>query len=388
MKIDEYIAQRFMKKISRKTSLNVNVINEKSIIIAASLETERIGEFHALSHTMITEHLQEGIVSLENAAANHSHPGVNFLLTSRGQAVGVIGVTGDPEKVYEIASVLRMAFETMLEYEGKRMAMENLRNLNSHFIHTLLYHEGSDSPEMLPLLAQQLHLKPDITRIPVLFCFSSLTLNISELEQIFRSSGNCSSQDIICSPKSDQILLFIQIQENQDDLLSTYRYYLASTLSPLLSYLRQNQLQHRIYVGTFENRLIDYCNAYQRIQWLIRQASNIPGHSFYLYDYLQTYFNSLIPVNDLDAIFAYMSGHTPADILDSIQQCIPVLDRNNYNLITSSQELFIHKNTLIYRLSKITAFFSLHPQKSTADRNFLSYFCLYLSRHRLLNFTD
>lgn len=61
-------------------------------------------------------------------------------------------------------------------------------------------------------------------------------------------------------------------------------------------------------------------------------------------------------------------------------EMVEVLERHNYNLVESSRELFIHKNTLVFRLNKLKAMFAVNPLQNANEREFLKYMCEYLKR--------
>ena len=56
---------------------------------------------------------------------------------------------------------------------------------------------------------------------------------------------------------------------------------------------------------------------------------------------------------------------------------INMLQNENYNLVTSSQKLYIHKNTLRYHYNKIREKFGIDPIQNCQDRAFLSYLLYY-----------
>ena len=63
---------------------------------------------------------------------------------------------------------------------------------------------------------------------------------------------------------------------------------------------------------------------------------------------------------------------------ETLVELTGALDRNDYNLVKSSQDLFIHKNTLVFRLNKIREQLNVNPVQKTREREFLKYLCRYL----------
>ena len=112
------LASRFVEQISTYTDYNVNIMNEKGIIIA-SRDTGRIDSYHETAHKMIKSR-QDMIAVTDNESYLGVKNGVNLLVYEGKTPVGVVGVTGVPEKVQEIALIIKMALESMLRYEQHR----------------------------------------------------------------------------------------------------------------------------------------------------------------------------------------------------------------------------------------------------------------------------
>ncbi|HBE86333.1 MAG TPA: hypothetical protein DDW53_14450 [Lachnoclostridium sp.] len=56
------------------------------------------------------------------------------------------------------------------------------------------------------------------------------------------------------------------------------------------------------------------------------------------------------------------------------------LIKTNYNLVTASKELFVHKNTLLYRYNKVKDILNINPIESSSDRFFLEAFYSFLRK--------
>ena len=88
----------------------------------------------------------------------------------------------------------------------------------------------------------------------------------------------------------------------------------------------------------------------------------------------------LVPFMEITRIFDVYNEYLSDEMRNSIIETIGNLEKNNYNLNTTSKELFIHKNTLIFRFNKIKSLFDINPVQEPADRNFISYLTYFLSK--------
>ena len=114
--INKIFAQNFVRKIQQSMKLKVNVMDEKGVIIA-STSKERVGDFHICAYEIIQKELPM-LVTTEptRELIGVNAPGVNLRLTSSNETIGVIGVSGDPEKITDIAKMVKLTFETMYQY--------------------------------------------------------------------------------------------------------------------------------------------------------------------------------------------------------------------------------------------------------------------------------
>ena len=58
------------------------------------------------------------------------------------------------------------------------------------------------------------------------------------------------------------------------------------------------------------------------------------------------------------------------------------MNKSNYNLVATSKELFIHKNTLIFRLEKIKEEMDMDPLHDIQARKFMNYLYYYFKARK------
>ena len=62
------------------------------------------------------------------------------------------------------------------------------------------------------------------------------------------------------------------------------------------------------------------------------------------------------------------------DLIQTLEDC-------NYNFNQASQKMFIHKNTIGFRLDKVKSCLNINPVKNPKDRDFLNNFLYYVKQH-------
>lgn len=375
--IDEVLARKFIDKIASYTSHNVNIINEQGRIIAASKDTHRVGDFHEAAWQMLQKDSEVSCVT-QNDSYLGVQPGINLVLTCKGKKLGVVGVTGNPDEIYDIALIIKMSLETMIEYESHYELIQERKNSKLQFLNTLLYTEDDDVRKELSAMARVLGYQPELLRIAVLIC-PDTTADRSSLLEALESSSFFTNQDIAHITRNGNLLLFKSFPGNTEEIFANYRTLLEEALHEFLLYLNNRSIAFRVYIGSFQNKLNFYRHSFLHCRWLKHHFTNNNESSVcYFYDYVREYLTSQIPFPEIHQIYNVFSDSLTPEFQKNIMETITSLEENNYNLNTTSQKLFIHKNTLIFRLNKIKQFFHVNPSQESFDRNFLWHLAQYL----------
>ena len=86
----------------------------------------------------------------------------------------------------------------------------------------------------------------------------------------------------------------------------------------------------------------------------------------------------MIPMSELQMAFQVYKDILDKEAISTFKEVIGQLENTNYNLVQSSKNLYIHKNTMIYRLDKIREKLNVNPFSSSQDKEYLEYLYEYL----------
>ncbi|MDN6168525.1 MAG: helix-turn-helix domain-containing protein [Micrococcaceae bacterium] len=106
------LAQRVIDQVAPTLEFNINIMDPAGRIIA-STDPARIGSTHAVARAVAAG--EPGIV--HDGASPAERPGANLPLRLDGKIVGVLGLTGPPERVSPVAQVLVLTTALLLERE-------------------------------------------------------------------------------------------------------------------------------------------------------------------------------------------------------------------------------------------------------------------------------
>ena len=109
--LEETLARKLIEHVTKYTTYNVNIMNEKGIIIA-SCDPKRVGSFHEAAYQIL--HTSENIITVENDLNYQGTlKGINMVIEIDGKREGVVGVTGKPDEIRPVANITKLAIETL-----------------------------------------------------------------------------------------------------------------------------------------------------------------------------------------------------------------------------------------------------------------------------------
>ncbi|MQT73661.1 sugar diacid recognition domain-containing protein [Pseudomonas helleri] len=164
--LDHDLAQDIVDRAMAILPYNVNVMDSQGLILGSG-EPERINTRHEGAQLVLAN---GRVVEIDTQTAKHLkgvQPGINLPLLLDQRLIGVLGLTGEPELLRTYAELVRMTAE-MLVGQRHQQAEQQWRRQRCDDLVALLLSDAGDSPRLIDE-AQQLGLKPQLSRIPFLF---------------------------------------------------------------------------------------------------------------------------------------------------------------------------------------------------------------------------
>lgn len=112
MYISQMAAQSIVDEIGREICENVNIMDSRGYIIA-STDPARIGGLHEGARKIIQERLGELYITSEMETAS-TRKGINLPIMIHGEIVGVVGISGEKEQVAGYGNIVRRMTEIMV----------------------------------------------------------------------------------------------------------------------------------------------------------------------------------------------------------------------------------------------------------------------------------
>lgn len=363
--LDNFLAEKFIKKAGESTEYNINIMDEKGVIIA-SKDAERIGNFHEVAYWII--HGDEEIIDVPDGGKYLGvKPGVMLPIEHRGKRTGAIGVTGEPDEVRDIAKVMKFAIETMYEFESQHEMNAKRKSMKDRFIYGILSNEVADV-EKLREDAETLGWEESYVRLPVLLFLDEMADMPTVLRKL-KESALYSHQDIISVVQDKNVIIFKSFKPDPASLCQ-YKEIIAESVASCKNYLDMAGAKYQFLAGTFQNRFEKYRIGYQHCIWM---RDRVKGQIGFFYEHVSEYMKSLIAMVEYRDIYGVYEQLLDDKGRENILDVVESLQKNNYNFNASSKELYIHKNTLVFRFNKIRELLGVNPMQQVADREFLEY---------------
>lgn len=340
------IAHEIVKETSLRLHRNINIMDVDGIIIAAK-DTSRIGLIHEGAIEVLKSGQTLMIHSEEERDWKVAQPGVNLPIVFQGENIGVIGITGDPNEIEDIAELVKMTTELMINQEFIASQLEWKQQIKDMITGELLKVDPSYSQIERGLSFLQLELTPPFLTVMIQLSDRSLS-NQTLIQKLEDTVG--SQNGIVSFINVHRILITIS-GLNED---------------------KANKKVNNIY------------QTMKKIKIKFKMAYSLPFHK--LEKFNQSYLDCALTLKISEANEELVS-FTNIEVKSLIYQLDETLSNrfsgrifkdgdnkgraqtlkaffaNDLNIQKTANALYVHRNTLIYRLNKFTEDTGYDPRK-------------------------
>ena len=113
------------------------------------------------------------------------------------------------------------------------------------------------------------------------------------------------------------------------------------------------------FVGSVQHKLKQYVSSYHHCLWLKNNCHAQKNHPVFFDDYIAEYYLSKIDVKDIESVYNYYIEKGKEIDFEELIEISEALLKCDFNLTQAAESLFLHKNTLIYKLKKIEDVFQI-----------------------------
>lgn len=351
--IPKYLARKFLESLKEKLDYNINIIDEKGIIIASS-DKDREDTFHEAAYKLIKEKLEIIKVYPEDPTLLGVKPGVNLPVRYAKEVIGVVGVTGNPIEVQAVAYAIKTSLETMIEYEFYKESIFLRQSVKNMFVNLLLYEKDNDI-KMIKSMAMQLSYSTTLYRVPIIVTIKG-ELSSEDYLGFIKKTKFHSSQDISCVTIDKGILIFKVVKIKNKSIFEGIRTQIVEYIGEISKILKskESRCSLHFYVGNFECNLAQYRYNYEQVRWCKDFISCRNDGVVFFIDHVEEYLLSRIPQVDLFNVFS--STYSMIERIDrgkSLLNTVRAFYDSDMNFQKAAATLGIHRNTVYQRLKHL-----------------------------------
>ncbi|WP_333593718.1 CdaR family transcriptional regulator [Anaerospora hongkongensis] len=373
MLITYELAQQIVDHILPIVQQNVNIMNSSGLIMGSG-QKNRINTYHQGAKEVIARGEVVEIHPDELALFPGALPGLNWPIILDKQIVGVVGVSGDPAAVRSTAKLVKMVTELILERESLLEGFRSNLQLKEHFVQLLLSGKWEECCAQIKSTAQLLRFTLELPR-------AAAVANIRPLldtacsqygthELVMARTRDVLTQNIERSELIDERDLVVV---TEDKCIIFKHFSQAAEPAVIQNWGQQFQaLLNREYsntgfslgLGSLTNSPEQLYTSYTEALFACRQTDvhAVPG-TIYHFDVLTAYL--LAPGSRTSACLAFQNLRTKITTRlgkkYDLQNTINTLLEHNLNVSSAAKALFIHRNTLVFRLEKLQELTGLCP---------------------------
>ncbi|GAB3062538.1 CdaR family transcriptional regulator [Virgibacillus ainsalahensis] len=334
--LTEKIATEIVHETSARLHSNVNIMNRNGVIIATQ-DTSRIGSIHEGA----VEVLQTGetlIIQVnEKKTWGGTQPGVNLPIIFQDQIIGVIGITGDPDEMENIGELVKMTTELMIKQEFMASQLEWKQRTKEMIIEQLLKTDPSVTSIDRGMSSLGAKLAPPFTTIIIQLTERKI-LNQTFIQKMEEAVGK--EHSIVGFINVNRVFIAIHsLEEKEIDQKIAYVYKALK---------KMNAVFRMAYSLPFYT-LKKFSQSYRDCEITLK----ISDPSKELVSFAQIEVKALIYQVD-EAITERFARRVLRSFDENKKLSLTAFFTNNLNIQKAAESLFVHRNTLIYRLNKIT----------------------------------
>jgi carbohydrate diacid regulator len=329
------IAQTIVHETSKRLNRNINIMDEKGRILASG-NPARIDDIHEGALHVLKGGEPLTISADHEGVWRGAQPGINLPIQFQDEIVGVIGITGNPDEITEFAGIVKMATELMIKQRFIANQLEWQQRTKEMVVEELLKNTPSfkNIERGLSLLEMKLKAPFQVQAVQLSHRAMPNQTLIQKIEGIIGEGSG-----FACFININRLFF---IFSGLSDLEVEKR------LKQIYRELKQLNLPFRLSHGTPFANLESFREAYSDCELALKISDDQADFVSFAEIETKALMHTIEPAR-AQRFKERMVTKTVAKYADTLQAFFD----NNLNIQQTADDLFIHRNTLTYRLTKI-----------------------------------
>lgn len=351
---------------------NINIMNEQGVIIASG-DKKRIGTVHEGAVIALHRKTEFNVDEGQSEKLNGVSPGINLVIEFQKKIVGVIGITGNPSEVLGYGKLIKLTAEMMIEQEYVMKELEWNNRIKEELILSVV-HNKQDSLAMAEKYTEKFNIPHNGPMVICIFEVDFKGISTREdpglLNKILIMLEGKLRESLAAVINSKTIVLLYKRDCNNNQTT-----YIEEKLMEVIEEInKQLGISLKASIGKVYDKLADMHKSFEIAkETFLFGKKTYPDNNIYIFNLLKEkmLFSTSHAKWKLDELEATYELIALNDKNGELRETLKVLIEENGELNNISNRLFIHRNTLKYRLEKIYKLTNKNP------KNYIDLFWLY-----------
>lgn len=312
--LSKEITMDMAENLSKLFKHNVNLINRKGIIVGSGTEC-KIGKYHKYAHEIITGAEKQYVI---HEATEDVEPGIHVPLINNGNIIGVAEINGEPENVDTFSTILKVSAESLIHQKIIECKKNTVKIYEREVVLDILYNlecyeDIEKRLDIIGFIPKRYNLL-----VKVEYDYKAAKVLFNGINYI-KAEENDETYFILTSDSQPELnTIRLDLEENSINSIvsEVVEFEFLKDEFQIIKFIEQHHKDDRTVFYTRNHKIQAFLDTVDYKKYDFYEAKNILN-----YEYLVETFNAYI--------------------------------ENNLSLIHTAEKLYIHINTLKYRLKRI-----------------------------------
>lgn len=358
--------QQIVEELRGTIDLNINIMDKTGCIIA-STDSSRLGIFHSGAKKIIQQKMTELLIGDESCFEGAKR-GINLPICINDEIVGVVGITGERDEVEPFAKVIKKMTEILISDQFQKDQNILIENTKNNFVYSWLFEtliDDEKEKEKFALSGKLLGIDIYVNRIAIILNVDNISekernddverqmLNNRIIKRIKKILGE-DEQNIVVQIGARIIILL-----HEDNLVNAYA--------------KGNNIKEQIEqnysviiaggIGSIGRHPLEIRQSYKEAEMSCDLMSSLKNMGIRIYgDVDMELLLQTIPDHNRNSFINKIFNKCSSKEVEAFMLLLRTLIENNGSIIQTADQLYLHKNTVQYRLSKLKELTGFDPR--------------------------
>lgn len=357
--------QTIVEELRGSIDKDINIMDKTGCIIASTNPT-RIGIHHQGAQKIIDHKMNELLIG-DETCFDGARRGINLPIFYNDEIVGVVGITGAREEVEPFGKIIKKMTEILISEEYQKDHNQLIENAKSNFVYTWLFRnleENEEEEDKFISGGRLLGIEVFLKRVVVVLQIEEEEIHRAdnvEMQMLsnriikrIRKIISVDEQNLVVQIGARIILLlheencesaYEKLEEIKDKLESHYKIKVAGG------------------IGSVGVELEELRKSYREAEMVCNLMTNMKDKGIMIYgDIDMELLIHSIPQHQRTAFLNKVLKNGKRKDIENVMLLLRCLVENNGSITNTANQLYLHKNTVQYRITKIKELTGYDPR--------------------------